>query len=132
VLIVAQEGTKNLNRKQKRAQGQRSGLTKRQWQAQARHDRLPTPATITVPRDDILTVERMITETRVTDDDPEYLLTRLLMIGLNPPSELAARAKQEAMACRDGTRLGVYRMIARKEAIRRKILAELQSKGMAS
>lgn len=67
-------------------------------------------------------MERMIASVQIADDDPEYLLTRMLMVGLNPPSELAARAKQEAMARRDGTRPGVYRMIARKEAIRRKVL----------
>ena len=92
----------------------------RRKQARKRQD-LPVQAIVKVPPDDISLVEALIKEQHIADDDPEYLLARYITVGILPPASLTDRAKAAAMARRDQTRMGIYRMIARQAAIARKI-----------
>ncbi len=89
-------------------------------------------AKITVASDEVTLIENMIPTFTIRDDDPEYLLQKRLFLGLEPTYELAMKARERAMinsaidkTMGRSTRQAVLRMIARNEAISRKIKIDI-------
>jgi hypothetical protein len=96
----------------------------KQRRAQARDDDNLNPATITIPPRDFPLMERLVAQEVIPSDDPMYQSAKMAALGLVAPFELENRAKRLAMERHDGTRLGVYRVLAYAEAAMRKAAAE--------